>query len=495
MIAVRVVPAPLLGQAARAQEQLIESSSSLRAARRFGLRGRRRRWRACGCRLGVRRGCQPEERRRDDKTGDRSPHLAGPPPQRRQGHEKASHQERQAEGERALVSLAPPVRPLACEASALHAFDHGGQSAQARVGGGEAEHPAPRSVGDRLERRGVQARDHRRPRGVALVSRRPTLGIEVGHRLPRLGADPHRVHDDAGLLRGLHRLIDLALEVLPVGDEHEDLVSTLLVDEGLEPLGKAHAQRRAGSGNDAGFDGLEEEPHGVGIQGEGRQGIGLPLEGHEGETVPLEAHHELEERLTGQEEPVRRDVRRGHRARRVEHENHVHALPLDLLAHDPPLRPGQRHDHSRRSQQQQRQPDPAPAFVGPADDAAPEGACHEACEPIAVAAGEPDLGIGDERQGEERKQPPRRIENHVRLLMPAPPSGPRSRRGPRQRGAPRQRAAPAERGPDTGGRPGARSPTSRARRSSRRSVGAIRGRSHGRTRRPSSRRSPRAAPR
>ncbi len=358
--------------------------------------------------------------------------------------QEPSGQAEETEGEGTLVPLTPPVRPLAGEGLALHALDDGGERTEAGVGRREPEHAPAGAVGNGLEGRGVQTRNHRRPGGIALVSGLPTVRVELGHRLPGLGADPHSVHDDPRLLRALDGLVDVALEVLPVGDEDQHLVAALLVDEGVEALREADPEGRAGRGHDAGLDGLEEQPHRVGVQREGGERVGLSFERDQGEAVPFEARHELQEGLPGQEEPVGCHVRGGHRTRRVEGQHHVHALALDLLAHDPPLRPGQGHDHSRRAEQQQGKANPPPALVGAAHHAAPEGPGHQPGEPVPVPTHQPHLEPDREGQREEREEPTGGLEDHDGLLMPAPPSG----RWPRPARPPANSAAAAS---STGG--------------------------------------------
>ena len=115
------------------------------------------------------------------------------------------------------------------------------------------------------------------------------------------------------------------------------------------PLASPTPERGAGSGDQPGLHGVEEQAERVGVERQRRERVGVALEGHRGRSGrPRGARPARDERLPREEEAVGRHVLGGHRARAVEHEHDVDALALDLLAHDAPLRPRQREHHARR---------------------------------------------------------------------------------------------------------------------------------------------------
>ena len=307
--------------------------------------------------------------------------------------------------------------------------------------------PVPR--GDRLERRHVEPRDDGVAALVALVAGGAALGVQLGHGLATLGADAHGEDDDARLLGPLHRLLDLARQVLAVRDQHHRLVAAVLVDEGLEPFREAGPERRAGRGHDAGLDGLQEQAERVGVERQRDERVGLALERHEREAVALEPGDELQERLACQEEPARRDVCGRHRAGGVEHQHDVLALALHLLAHDAPLRPRERQDHAGGAEEQQGEPQPDPARAGAPHDPTPERAGDQGREPRLVAPGEPGGREAGERQREQGEEPRGGFEDHARHHAQA--ARPRAGR-PRRRARPRPRAR-SGRAPGSGGKP------------------------------------------
>ncbi len=302
-----------------------------------------------------------------------------------------------------------------------------------------------------VERRQVQARDDRLARGIALESCAAPLAVEIGHGLAGLRADSDGVDDDPRRLRLPHRLLDIALQILAVRDEHHDLVAPVLVDEQVEAPRQAHSERGARRGDDPGLHRVEEERERIGVQGQGNQRVGLTFEGHEAETVALEPGDQRGQRLAGQEEPVGRDVLRGHGAGAVEDEHHVHPFALDLLAHDPPLRAGEGQDDARSTQQQERLTNVAPSLRGATHHAGPERTRHQPRGAVAVAPGEPRFEGGDRGQREQADQPGRRLEDHVGLMR-GPPAVPRPTARPPTRAAPPQRQGPEKRAPDNGER-------------------------------------------
>ena len=403
------------------------------------------------CAAGTGRGEQQDRQCRGRRcAGSRQPRPATAHGQRQHQSER---QARQPQRERELELLLAPVRVLARERLLLEALDRGRELRQAGVLRRQPEHSAAGPAGDRLQRLRVQPGHDRVAAVVALVPCDATGGVRLGDRLPGLGADSDGVNDHPCLARAAHGAVDLALEVLPVRDEHHHLVAPLHVDEGVEPLGEAHAHRGARCRHDARLDGFEEEPERVGVERQRHERVRFALECHQREAVTLEPRHQLQQRLARQEEPAGRHVRGRHGSRGVEQQHDVDSLALHLLAHDPPLRPGERDDQPRGAEQQQRHARPAPALRPLAHDARPKRERDQGAEPLAVAPRQPRVAGGHRRQQHEREQPVWRREDHRGLLTPAPRAALRPTAAPPLPTARPRPRAPAGTARGSGGRP------------------------------------------
>ncbi len=86
------------------------------------------------------------------------------------------------------------------------------------------------------------------------------------------------MHHDPLLLGTGYRVLNLAFQVLSIGDENEHLVATVGLDEHGEPPGESCSQRRARCRNDSRLDALQEQAHRIRIQGEGSQWVGVAFE-------------------------------------------------------------------------------------------------------------------------------------------------------------------------------------------------------------------------
>ena len=413
MAALRVVGAARFGRAARAEQQLVGERAALLglgSGRRGS--GRRRRRRRRSGRLGA-RVLRAEQQRQQGGCGARAGGRRRSAAQRRQRQQQPEREQADADRERDLEALLAAVRELARERLLLHALERRRERREAGVG---RRDPVGLSAGparDDVERRHVEARDDRVAGLVALVAGYLAVGVHLGHRLAGLGADADREHHDARFLRARHRLLHVPGEVLAVGHQHQRLVAPVLVDEAVEPLGEAGAERGAGGRHDPGLDRLEEEAERVGVERQRDERVGFALERHEREAVPREPRDQREQRLAREEEAARRHVGRGHRAGGVEHQHDVLAFALDLLAHDSPLRARQRDDREARAQQQQRYAQRAEPRVGPSHDAAPERTRDEGREPLLVAAAEPRRRYARERQQRETEEPRGCFEDHA----------------------------------------------------------------------------------
>ncbi len=176
------------------------------------------------------------------------------------------------------------------------------------------------------------------PRGDVLavpileVARRRLALDELGHQLARARADAHREDLDAELGRLLRRVERLALGVLAVREQEDDLIARLAA---LGAQARQHLARRGHRPADGGAahrhvrrrEVAPEELHGIVVGGRWI-GQGLAGEGHQADPVTGQAVHQPLELALGALEPRRVHVLGQHRLREVERHHQIEAALL-----------------------------------------------------------------------------------------------------------------------------------------------------------------------
>ena len=129
--------------------------------------------------------------------------------------------------------------------------------------------------------------------------------------------------------------------VFTVGEQHQHVVLVRVLAEKCQRAVDGRSQLGAGGRQGAGQNGIEHEfdDRSVGRERHHHHPVAFGL--HQGHAVAGQGlDHAAHQRLTD-EEAIRRQVGGGHRQRGVEHEDHIDAVPFDLLLAEAPARLGQ----------------------------------------------------------------------------------------------------------------------------------------------------------
>ena len=195
----------------------------------------------------------------------------------------------------------------------------------------------------------------------------------VADRNPRPGrtADADGVNRHALVGRGLRCVGHVALQVLAIGQQHEDaVVVPVLVEQPPRLLDRA-GDVGALAGNQLGIESVQGLAEGVVVQRQRAQREGAPGEGNQAHAVALQPGDEVEDPEPRALQPVGREILRQHAARGVHGEEDVDALALHLPPLVAPLRPGD----GGESKQHRQQPQPALEI--------PQARGKSVCEPLA----------------------------------------------------------------------------------------------------------------
>ncbi len=366
------------------------------------------RWWHTGCdrRLGVRR-----RSGRQGQDGER--HHRQPPPG---GQREPDDQQRgrRPEQHREPFHLTLPLLDL--ELAGAQALDVCHEIALAHVL--ETQHLAADRVRHLLEHLRLGPSHHRTPLPIPLVADRAVL-VEHRDRSTALGSGEHCEHADPGPSESLGGAGGVTLQVLAVGQQHDDATVPLPGKE-LEGRGGSPLDVRPGQRHHAGLDRVEEHRDRVEVRGQRDQRVGLAGEHHHPEAVAGQRRQRSPQQQQTGLEPGRREVRATHRVRHVQRDHQVAGLEGHLVRRRSPLRPRQGQHQARRRAAPQQQPNQAGCRRTPHQPRPHrrrgQGALLAEAAPMAPAR--QHRGQGGQQQ---QQQSPRLAEGHHGVL-PASPS-------------------------------------------------------------------------